>query len=185
MCDAILVIKMNNDVLSFYSGSPNRSPGLGPYERISSVSRYKELEQILNWRQKLSNFAVAPFKLDEKTWRTVEHYFQAQKLRLVDTELAETFTVESGTFLGTEGTGLHARTMRKAKVLSKELLKVWDSQKDECMERAWKAKFSQNEEMKRVLLATGDAELFHSGPRIQLQRFIGLETIRIELKSKN
>lgn len=176
---------MNNDVLSFYSGSPNRPPGLAPYERISSVSGYKELEQILNWRQKLSNFAVAPFKLDGKTWRTVEHYFQAQKLRLVDPELAETFTVESGTFLGTEGTGLHARKMRKAKLLSKELLKIWDSQKDDYMEKAWKAKFSQNEEMKRVLLATGEAELFHAGPRIPLERFLGLETIRIELKNNN
>lgn len=173
---------MSKDVLSFYSGSPNRSPGLGPHEQISSVSRYKELEQITNWRQKLSNFAVAPFKLDGKTWRTVEHYFQAQKLRLVDSELAETFTVDSGTALGTEGTGLNARNMRKAKILSKELLKVWDLQKDESMAKAWTAKFSQNEEMKKVLLATGEAELWHSGPRIPLQRFVGLETLRMNLQ---
>lgn len=173
---------MSNDILSFYSGSPNRSPGLGPHERISSLSRYKELEQIINWRQKLSNFAIAPFKLNGKTWRTVEHYFQAQKLRLVDPELAETFTVESGTHLGTEGNGLDARNMRKAKILSKELLKVWDSQKDECMARAWEAKFSQNAEMKKVLLATGEAELCHSGPRIPFQRFVGLESIRSDLR---
>jgi ribA/ribD-fused uncharacterized protein len=176
---------MNNDILSFYSESPNRIPGLGPHERISSVSRYKELEQIMNWRRKLSNFAVAPFKLDGKTWRTVEHYFQAQKLRLVDSELAETFTVESGTFLGTEGTGLDARKMRKAKLLSKELLKVWDSQKDEIMVKAWRAKFTQNEEMKKVLLATGESELCHAGPRISLQRFVGLETIRSDLRLKS
>jgi ribA/ribD-fused uncharacterized protein len=174
---------MSNDILSFYSGSPNRSPGLGPHEKISSVSRYKQLEQIINWRQKLSNFAVAPFKLDGKTWRTVEHYFQAQKLRLVDPELAETFTVESGTPLGTEGSGLDARNMRKAKVLSKEFLQIWDSQKDEVMVRAWEAKFSQNAEMKEVLLATGEAELCHSGPRIPLQRFVGLETLRTLLRT--
>jgi ribA/ribD-fused uncharacterized protein len=174
---------MSNDILSFYSGSPNRSPGLGPHEKISSVSRYKQLEQIINWRQKLSNFAVAPFKLDGKTWRTVEHYFQAQKLRLVDPELAETFTVESGTLLGTEGSGLDARNMRKAKVLSKEFLQIWDSQKDEVMARAWEAKFRQSEEMKQVLLATGEAELCHSGPRIPLQRFVGLETLRTSLRN--
>jgi ribA/ribD-fused uncharacterized protein len=173
---------MSNDILSFYSGSPNRSPGLGPHEKISSVSRYKQLEQIINWRQKLSNFAVAPFKLDGKTWRTVEHYFQAQKLRLVDPELAETFTVESGTLLGTEGSGLDARNMRKAKVLSKEFLQILDSQKDEVMARAWEAKFRQSEEMKQVLLATGEAELCHSGPRIPLQRFVGLETLRTTLR---
>ncbi len=173
---------MSNDTLCFYSGSINRSPGLGPHERVSSVSRYKELESILNWRQKLSNFAVAPFKLDGKTWRTVEHYFQAQKLRLVDSELAETFTVESGTFLGTEGNGLDAQKMRKARILSKKLLEVWDQEKDEVMARAWEAKFSQNPEMKKVLVATGEAELLHAGPRIPLQRFVGLEDLRSVLR---
>lgn len=174
---------MINDTLSFFSNSVNRSPGSGPYEKVNDISRYRDLEKILNWRQKLSNFAIAPFKLDGKTWRTVEHYFQAQKLRLVDSELAEVFTVESGSVLGTEGTGLDARKMRKAKILPKEVLDVWEKQKDEVMARAWKAKFSQNPEMRRVLLATGEAELYHAGPRIPLQRFVGLETLRHDLSS--
>ncbi len=174
---------MNNDTLCFFSGSSNCSPGLGPRERVDSLSRYKELEQIIFWRRKLSNFAVAPFQLDGKTWRTVEHYFQAQKLRLVDPDLANTFTVESGSQLGTEGSGLDAQKMRKARILSKELLEVWDNQKDEVMARAWEAKFSQNEEMKKVLLATGEAELLHAGPRIPCQRFVGLETLRTTLRS--
>lgn len=170
-----------NDTLCFYSDSPNSLPGAARHERVSLLSRYSELQQIINWRRKLSNFAVAPFQLDGKTWRTVEHYFQAQKLSLIDPVFAEIFTVESGNILGTEGTGLDARRMRKAKILPKEILEIWDSQKDEVMDRAWRAKFSQNEEMKRVLLATGEAELLHSGPRIPLQRFVGLEKLREEL----
>jgi ribA/ribD-fused uncharacterized protein len=173
---------MSNDTLCFYSGSSNTRPGMGPNERVCVLSRYKELEQIVNWRRKLSNFAVAPFVLDGKTWRTVEHYFQAQKLRLVDPELADTFTVESGSVLGTEGNGVDAQKMRKARILTKELLEVWDKQKDEVMALAWEAKFSQNPEMKKVLLATGDAELLHAGPRIPLQRFVGLEYLRSDLK---
>ena len=172
---------MSNDTLCFFSGSSNCRPGLGPNERVALLSRYKELEQITFWRRKLSNFAVAPFQLDGKTWRTVEHYFQAQKLRLVDPELAETFTVESGSKLGTEGNGLDAQKMRKARILSKEFLEVWEKQKDEVMARAWRAKFSQNEEMRKVLLATGEAELLHTGPRIPFQRFVGLEILRKEL----
>ena len=172
---------MSNDTLCFFSNSINRSPGTGPHERIRDMSRYRELEQIINWRQKLSNFAIAPFKLDGKTWRTVEHYFQAQKLRLVDPDLAEIFTVESGSLLGTEGTGMDARKMRKVKILPKELLEVWDKQKDEVMARAWEAKFCQNAEMKKTLLATGEAELYHAAPRIPLQRFVGLETLRHDI----
>ena len=170
-----------NDALCFYSNSPNSLPGAARHERVNSLSRYTALQEILDWRRKLSNFGVAPFQLDGKTWRTVEHYFQAQKLRLVDPEFAEIFTVESGNILGTEGNGLDARRMRKAKILSRELLEIWDSQKDKVMDRAWRAKFYQNEEMKKVLLATGEAELLHSGPRIPLQRFVGLEVIREEL----
>jgi ribA/ribD-fused uncharacterized protein len=173
---------MSNDTLCFFSGSSNCSPGLGPNEKVGSLSRYKELERITFWRRKLSNFAVGPFELDGKTWRTVEHYFQAQKLRLVDPELAETFTVESGTVLGTEGTGLDAQKMRKARILSKELLEIWENTKDEIMAKAWEAKFSQNLEMKKVLLATGEAELLHAGPRIPLQRFVGLEILRYQLR---
>lgn len=172
---------MSNDSLCFFSNSLNRSPGTGPHERVRDMSRYKDLEQITNWRQKLSNFAIAPFQLDGKTWRTVEHYFQAQKLRLVDEELAETFTVESGSLLGTEGKGLDAQKMRKARILPKEILEVWEKQKDEVMARAWEAKFAQNPEMRKTLLATGEAELLHAGPRIPLQRFVGLETLRHDL----
>jgi predicted NAD-dependent protein-ADP-ribosyltransferase YbiA (DUF1768 family) len=83
--------------------------------------------------------------------------------------------------LGTEGNGLDAQKMRKARILSKEILEVWDKEKDEVMARAWRAKFSQNEEMRKVLLATGEAELLHTGPRIPLQRFVGLEILRKEL----
>ncbi len=173
---------MSNDSLCFFSNSPNRSPGTGPYEKVRDMSRYRDLEKIINWRQKLSNFAVAPFKLDGKTWRTVEHYFQAQKLRLEDEDLANMFTVESGSLLGTEGTGMDARKMRKAKILSEKSLESWEKQKDEVMARAWEAKFSQNPEMKKILLATGEAELLHAGPRIPLQRFVGLELLRNDLQ---
>jgi ribA/ribD-fused uncharacterized protein len=169
---------MTQDSLSFYSGSLNRLPGEGVNEQVSYPDEYKQLSRILNWRKMLSNFWIAPFQINGKTYRTVEHYFQSEKLRLVDTELADTFTVESGTPLGTEGTGLDARQMRKAKLLTKEQLEVWDSIKDNVMERAWRAKFLQNEPLQRVLLATNSAELWHRCPRMQPEHFVGLESLR-------
>lgn len=169
---------MNNDILCFYSNSIDRIPGHGPHEQVSDVSRYQELQMIPNWRQKLSNFAVAPFLLSGRTWRTVEHYFQAQKLRLVDPELAETFTVESGTVLGTKGSGLDARKMRKARILSRELLEKWESEKEKRMEEAWKEKFTQNLEMRKVLVATGKATLLHAAPRMPIEHWKSLESFR-------
>lgn len=173
---------MAQDILTFYSGSLNRLPGEGVNERVFLSEEYKQLSRILNWRKMLSNFWIAPFQIHEKTYRTVEHYFQSEKLRLVDKELADTFTVESGTLLGTEGTGLDARQMRKAKLLTAEQLHVWESRKDEVMNRAWRAKFLQNESLQRVLLATNSAELWHRCPRMQPERFVGVEHIREELR---
>jgi len=180
----LLLNKMTRaqEMLSFFSGSVNRYPGEGPNERVFSPDEYKQLSLILNWRKMLSNFWIAPFQLNGKTYRTVEHYFQSEKLRLVDPALADTFTVESGTPLGTEGTGLEARQMRKAKLLSKEQLKVWDTMKDDVMNCAWRAKFLQNEPLQKVLLATQSAELWHSCPRMAPERFVGLEILRNELR---
>ena len=42
-------------------------------------------------------------------------------------------------------------------------------------------KIDENPEMKKVLLATGEAELLHAGPRIPVERFVGLETLRKDL----
>ena len=155
---------MTQDTLSFYSKSTNDYPGLGDQEHVLIPKAYKELSLILNWRKMLSNFWIAPFQLKGKTYRTVEHYFQSEKLRLVDAELADSFTVESGTPLGMQGTGLEARQMRKARLLTPEQLKVWDQKKDYVMEKAWVAKFQQNPALQTMLLATQQAELWHRCP---------------------
>jgi predicted NAD-dependent protein-ADP-ribosyltransferase YbiA (DUF1768 family) len=44
----------------------------------------------------LSNFWRADVTLGQRTYRTVEHAFQAAKIALVDPALAETFALESG-----------------------------------------------------------------------------------------
>lgn len=173
---------MSCDKLYFFSGSVNRSPGEGPNERVANPKTYTGLSQIHNWRKMLSNFYVAPFEIDRKTYRTVEHYFQSQKFIRIDPILAETFTLESATDLGTKGDGLAARSMRKSIVLTKDQLREWDIIKDECMARAWYAKFTQNAHLEAMLLETNNAELWHAGPRVVPCRFLGLETLRSEMR---
>lgn len=173
---------MSVDRFSFFSGSVNRSPGEGSNERVADPLLYKALSQIHHWRKMLSNFYVSPFQIDGKTYRTVEHYFQSQKFKALDPQLAETFTVESGTDLGTKGDGLAARSMRKAIVLTKDQVEEWNAIKDDCMYRAWEAKFTQNTQLGNMLLETKDAELWHIGPRMPPCRFLGLEKIRSDMR---
>ena len=90
----------------------------------------------------LSNFYAAAFTLDDHTWSTVEHYFQAQKF--VGTPWADTIR--------------QAETPRAAKELGQStehpLRPDWDEIKQRVMLRALVAKFVQNPELARRLLAT-------------------------------
>lgn len=99
-----------------------------------------------------SNFSRHPIKLKGHTWPTSEHYFQAQK------------------FAGTE----YEHIVRKAKG-PKEAANIgrnrknpirrdWESIKESVMYDALRAKFTQNEDCKRILLSTGDAKLIEDSP---------------------
>jgi N-glycosidase YbiA len=94
-----------------------------------------------------SNFAAYPFRINNKVWKTSEHYFQAQKfagteheeeLRLVDSPMVV------------------ARMGRDRK---RPLRKDWEVVKDDIMREALRAKFTQHEDLKKILLETGDAYL--------------------------
>ena len=84
------------DTLFYFSKSADKKPGKGVNEFVKNLKDYEELSQIKDWRKILSNFYVAPFKYNGKTWNTIEHAFQSKKIELVDEKLAEKFTLESG-----------------------------------------------------------------------------------------
>lgn len=94
-----------------------------------------------------SNFAAYPIQLNGNSWPTSEHYFQAQK------------------FVGTP----HEEEVRNAKSpmiaarmgrdRKKPLRRDWESVKVPLMRDAVRAKFTQHEDLREILLATGDAKI--------------------------
>lgn len=94
-----------------------------------------------------SNFSPHPIKLKDRIWPTSEHYFQAQK------------------FTGTE----HEELVRQAaspmvaarmgRSRQRPLRPDWESVKENVMNEALCAKFSQHPELRSMLLETGDAVL--------------------------
>src|ERR1700722_13257921 len=92
-----------------------------------------------------SNFARFRVTLGGKTWPTSEHYFQAQKF--LDESLQEEVRL--------------AKTPRIAADLgrdrSRPLRPDWEKVKDDVMREVVRAKFTQHEELKKLLLDTGDA----------------------------
>jgi ribA/ribD-fused uncharacterized protein len=94
-----------------------------------------------------SNFSAHGFELDSKYWKTSEHYFQAMKF--VGTEYADKVR--------------EARSPKEAAELGRRrdfpLRKDWEKVKDDVMRKAILMKFQTHDDIRELLLSTGDEEL--------------------------
>ena len=95
----------------------------------------------------MSNFAPYPFSDGNKIWPTSEHYFQAQKFLVP--EIQEKIRQIAPPM----DAALEGRNRQNP------LRSDWEEVKDEVMHQALRMKFSQNPEIARELLATGDASI--------------------------
>jgi ribA/ribD-fused uncharacterized protein len=102
--------------------------------------------------REFSNFAPFGIELDEAWWPTVEHYYQAQKF--ADAELRAKIRKA-------EKPPIAKGLADKNKAIIRP---DWDQLKDEVMYRAVRCKFERHDELKAMLLATGDEELVESAP---------------------
>ena len=94
-----------------------------------------------------SNFAASPIRLGGKSWPTSEHYFQAQKFE--DEGKREEIRKAKSPMIA-------ARLGRDRKT---KLRGDWESVKVSVMTDAVRAKFTQHDDLRAVLLSTGDAKL--------------------------
>jgi len=93
----------------------------------------------------LSNFYQSHLYLDDHVWQTVEHYYMAQK----------TLDPNEQTKIRNAPTAATAKAMgRRVK-----LRPNWDNIKFDIMFKACYAKFSQNRDLKQLLLDTGERPL--------------------------
>ncbi|MCY0999228.1 NADAR family protein [Myxococcus sp. MISCRS1] len=111
---------------------------------MSEVIRFYSVTDAHGW---CSNFAPYPIKLGGRTWPTSEHYFQARKFEAPEDQEA---IRQARTPM------LAARMGRDRK---RKLRRDWESIKVSVMREAVRAKFTQHEDLARLLLDTGDARL--------------------------
>jgi predicted NAD-dependent protein-ADP-ribosyltransferase YbiA (DUF1768 family) len=177
------------DKFVFYSKSPDKKPG--DYkgsdwsEYVKDPKQYSDLEKINDWRKMFSNFYESPFRLDDRQWNSVEHFFHAVKFRDLTNDknnpnykFYETFSLNSkkpwskdpvlSKMAGKAGRvsavgkiydkKIEGEKIPKDVVLRSDFYKGIDKK---AMKLGFFAKFTQNEELKKALLSTKNAELYH------------------------
>ena len=102
-----------------------------------------------------SNFSEHPINSHGMVWPTSEHLFQALKFLPTDPDW----------FLAINGAATPAEAKRKGRSRRHPIRDDWEESKDEIMKRILTLKVEQHEDVRDILLETGDTELIEAAPR--------------------
>ena len=108
-----------------------------------------------SWKKpyfEFSNFSNHPIVIDGLVYPTNEHYFQSSKF--INKEYAERIRLAK-----TPADAKRLGTSRKYKIHPD-----WDTRRIDVMRTAIRAKFTQHEDLKQLLLSTGNSILVEDSP---------------------
>jgi hypothetical protein len=177
--ESIRKIDLWNDdtVFQFYDRSSSKPlPGSGNGEKIGNegVKTYSALSNIMDWRRKLDDNWKSEFILDSHRWKTVQHYYQGSKFKQNNPEFYIMFSLDSNSDIskktelaeaaGSKSGKYETSIIRPKHIIIDPTFYTSSKFKDE-RKNALIAKFTQNEEMKIVLMNTGLAKLMKYIPK--------------------
>jgi predicted NAD-dependent protein-ADP-ribosyltransferase YbiA (DUF1768 family) len=161
----------------FHEKSENTAkPGKGSGETISQskMNDYVDLAKNKEWRRKLDDmWSSIVMEIDNKRWASVEHYMQYAKYKKGFPDFAMQFSIDANSEFSTDPviakyagseTGKYKNKILRPKNVKQDPDYILGRGEEERM-KALRAKFTQNEDMKQILLATKRAKLLHFSRR--------------------
>jgi len=164
-------------VFSFYNKSASTSKaGKGDGEKISGDKSYEysdlDLKKHKDWRKKLDDDWGTVFHIDNMKWNSVEHYYQGAKFKKHNPHFYKLFSVGNdfdGDVEIAKSAGSQTGMDSVGKVLRPSDIKIdpdfYGNRQYEEREQALYAKFSQNDDLKQILLLTKNAVLKKHVPK--------------------
>jgi predicted NAD-dependent protein-ADP-ribosyltransferase YbiA (DUF1768 family) len=160
----------DSTVFMFHKTSAHEKPGKGSGETIKpeNISKYAELARIKDWRRLLADEATTPFKLDGKSWQTVEHYYQGSQFKKGFHDFYKLFSLDSDHEISKDvdkaiaagsKTGMYKKTLMRPKTTKPDPDFFTNGRNNVERATALLAKFQTNAEARRVLVLTHDAVL--------------------------
>ena len=191
-------------VFQYYDKSYNKPlPGKGSGERIhlNDVVNYLDLQKFVNWRRMLSNHWEAEFHLDGKCWLSVTHYYEASKYKHTHPKFYNLFSLNSNSKLSKYPemaqaagslSGLYKVKDKPTKRLRPMNIKMdsdfYNTDRSVRVKKAaLRAKFTQHDTLRKVLLATKNAKLLqyktYEEPRVSNELMCIRKELELEQKS--
>ena len=172
-----LKIKITNmSVIQFFSQSKPLPACTGAGEK--KVGDFSLLdERYPNHRKMLSNFWTgSPFKVDGNWFKSIEHGLHYNKAMLFFPSRAQRY-ISGGDLADAEPIEVKRSTFKNVMPMNQIQLVQWNKMSEGVLADLAKAQYTQNANMRDMLIATGDAQLWHvlHGKR---QRFTWLEKLR-------
>lgn len=169
----------DDTVFMFHQHSElSAKPGKGSGEKIAveKIPQFSDLAKTKEWRRMLDDtWPGVVLSVDNLKWMSAEHYIQAAKFKGGFPDFYKSFSIESESDISKDveyakAAGESGKLKKKpadggkAKEIvlrAKEIHSDENYDADEVRKMAIHAKFSQNEDVKQVLLATKKAKLLH------------------------
>lgn len=162
-------VNYDKDVVFMYynRSNPAPKPGKGTNESITTekVGEYSELNLKVNqdWRKKLDDYWMAEFTVDGQKWSSVEHFYQGAKFKNKRPDFTKMFSLDSGSEISKDVSLAREAGSKPVNKLRPADIKIdpdfYGGRNLVEREKAVYAKFTQNIDLRNILLATKEAKL--------------------------